>query len=160
MAFHFLDRISKLSRNQSITAQRFLSSTERYLKDHFPSFPVMPGVLILESTVQAASWLMRYSEDFEPACIALSEVSNVKFGQFVKPGDLLNIQADLVSQDEDQSEFQASATLNGKAAIRVRFRLRKRKLKGSNETWGKSDDEIREIYRDYFNLISKGAVLS
>ncbi|MBI4971728.1 MAG: beta-hydroxyacyl-ACP dehydratase [Candidatus Omnitrophica bacterium] len=160
MAFQFVDRIVQINRNQSIKALRYLSSTEQYLKDHFRKFPVMPGVLILESTVQVASWLWRYSEDFEPACIALTEVSKVKYGQFVKPGDKLEIKADLIGQNDNESDFQASASLNGKAAIRVKFRLKKRPLVGSNETWGKSGEEIREIYRERFKEISREAILA
>ena len=160
MAFQFIDRIVEINRNQSIRALRYLSSTEQYLKDHFPKFPVMPGVLILESTIQAASWLVRYSEDFEPCCIALTEVSNVKYGQFVKPGHRLEIKADVVGQNGNETDFQANASLNGKAAIRVKFRLKKRPLVGSGETWGKSNDEIREIYRERFKLISKEAILA
>lgn len=160
MAFHFIDRIVQITRNRSITALRYLSATEQYLKDHFPKFPVMPGVLILESAVQAGSWLLRYSEEFEPVYIGLAEVSNVKYGQFVKPGDKLEIKAELLGKDGDQSEFQASASLNGKAALRVRFRLKKRQLVGSNETWGKTDEEIREVYRKRFGLIAKEAILA
>ena len=160
MAFHFIDRIIRVTRNQSITALRYLSSTEQYLKDHFPKFPVMPGVLILESAVQAASWLIRYSEEFAPSCIVLSEVSNVKFGQFIKPGDTLEVKADLVGRNGDQTDFQAQAFLSGKVALRVKFCLKKRGLKDTNETWGKSDSQLREIFRKHFELIAKEAVLA
>lgn len=160
MAFHFIDRIIQATRNQSITALRYLSSTEQYLKDHFPKFPVMPGVLILESAVQAASWLVRYSEGFEPAYIALSEVSNVKYGQFVKPGDTLEVKAECVGREGNFTDFQAQASLNGKPALRVKFRLKKRPLADSNETWGMTDDGIREVYRKRFELISREAALA
>ena len=161
MGFQFIDRIDHITRNQSITARRFLSSTEQYLKDHFPSFPVMPGVLILEAAVQAASWLIRYSEEFEPSCITLSEVSNVKFGQFVRPGDTLELKAECVGKNGDESDFQAQASLSGgKSALKVRFRLKKRSLKGSNETLDWLDDNIRKEFRERFRLIAKQAVLA
>ncbi len=120
----------------------------------------MPGVLILESAVQAASWLLRYSEGFEPCYLGLTEVSNVKYGQFIKPGDTLEIKADMLSSSGEFSEFQARASSNGKAALRVRFRLKKRALKDSNESWGKNESELKEIYRKRFDLISKEAVLA
>lgn len=160
MAFHFIDRITQATRNQSITALRYLSSTEQYLKDHFPKFPIMPGVLILESAVQAAQWLIRYSEGFEPAYISLSEVSHVKYGQFVKPGDALEVKADWIGRKGDYADFQAQASLNGKPALRVKFRLKKRSLADSNEKWGLTDEGVREVYRKRFELISREALLA
>ena len=160
MAFQFVDRITQISKNKSVQALRYLSSTEQYLKDHFAKFPVMPGVLILESTVQAASWLLRYSDNFEPSLISLTEVSNVKYGQFVRPGDKLEIKAELTGQNGNEADFQANATMNGKAAIRVKFRLKKRPLADSNETGGKTNEQIREIFRERFNSISREAVLA
>ncbi|MBI4398510.1 MAG: beta-hydroxyacyl-ACP dehydratase [Candidatus Omnitrophica bacterium] len=160
MPFHFVDRITSIVRNRSITTQRYLSSTEQYLKDHFPGFPVMPGVLILESAVQSASWLLRYSDEFDPCYLGLTEVSNVKFGQFVKPGDSLEIKADLISKDSGSSEFQARAFVNSKTALRVRFRLKKRPLRDTNERWGKTDKELKDLYQKRFRLIAREAALS
>ena len=49
MRFNLIDRITELNEGQSITAVKGLSLAEEYLKDHFPRFPVMPGVLMLEA---------------------------------------------------------------------------------------------------------------
>lgn len=119
----------------------------------------MPGVLILESAIQAASWLLRYSQEFEPTCISVTEVSNVKFGQFVKPGDTLELKADLVAKQGEESDFIAHASLNGKGALKVRFRLKIESLMGRSKSLEYVDAHIRDEFRKRFDLISKQAVL-
>ena len=61
MKFILIDRISVLERGQRIVAHKALSLAEEYLADHFPAFPVIPGVLMLEAMVQASAWLVRRS---------------------------------------------------------------------------------------------------
>jgi 3-hydroxyacyl-[acyl-carrier-protein] dehydratase len=70
MRFTLLDRITDLEVGKRITASKSLSLAEEYLADHFPSAPVMPGVMMLEALVQASAWLVRVSEDFARALIA------------------------------------------------------------------------------------------
>ena len=64
MKFVLLDRIVALSPGERIRAVKAVTATEEYLADHFPSFPVLPGVLMLEALAEAASWLVRVSQDF------------------------------------------------------------------------------------------------
>ena len=59
MRFHLIDRIDGHEAGKSLRAKKFLALGEEYLADHFPSFPVMPGVLMLQAVVEAASWLWR-----------------------------------------------------------------------------------------------------
>ena len=62
MRFTLLDRVLSIEPGKSITAIKTLSLAEEYLADHFPRFPVMPGVLMLESMTQAAAWTIRLGE--------------------------------------------------------------------------------------------------
>ena len=57
MRFTLVDRILELQAGQEITAVKNLSLAEEYLADHFPLFPVLPGVLMLEAMTQAGAWL-------------------------------------------------------------------------------------------------------
>ena len=59
MRFILVDRISELEAGRRIVAHKALSLAEEYLADHFPKFPVLPGVLMLEAMVQASAWLAR-----------------------------------------------------------------------------------------------------
>ena len=62
MRFVLIDRILDVQPGQSLVAVKNLSLAEEYLADHFPGFPVMPGVLMLEALTQAGAWLIRETE--------------------------------------------------------------------------------------------------
>ena len=64
MRFTLIDRITALKAGDEITAIKSLSLAEEYLGDHFPLFPVLPGVFMLEAMTQASAWLIRHAEDF------------------------------------------------------------------------------------------------
>lgn len=96
--FSFIDRIAEVEKDQSITAFFTLKGDEEFLKDHFEGFPVMPGVLLLESLKQAASLLLSGWEKSDPCSLRLDEVEEVKFGQFVRPGSLLRVVARVVGK--------------------------------------------------------------
>ena len=93
MRFALVDRIVALESGQSITAVKNLSLSEEYLADHFPGFPVLPGVLMLEVMVQTGAWLMRFSEDFRYSTILLKQARALKFNSFVTPGRTLSVTA-------------------------------------------------------------------
>ena len=86
MRFTLIDRIDAFEAGKSLRGSKFLALGEEYLADHFPSFPVMPGVLMLEALVEAAAWLWRATSQFEHSVIVLREAKNVKYGTFMQPG--------------------------------------------------------------------------
>src|ERR1700690_1214456 len=107
MRFTLIDRIDQLDPGSSIRAVKSLSLAEEYLGDHFPLFPVMPGVLMLEAMTQAGAWLIRAGEDFAHSIVVLKEARNVKFSNFVAPGQTLTVTAEIISQDERQTKLKA-----------------------------------------------------
>src|SRR5262245_64259482 len=94
MRYHLIDRILEVEPKKSIRAQKQLTLGEEYLADHFPTFPVMPGVLMLQCLVEAGSWLVRLSQDFNPSILVLREVKNVKYGTFFAPGHRMTVSVD------------------------------------------------------------------
>lgn len=125
MRFCLLDRITELERGSRITAVKVLRAEEDYLKDHFPRFPVMPGVLMLEAMYQAAAWLVRSSEDFQHAGILLKEARNVKYSDFVTPGKELVVSAELLKQDDKSASLKTQGTIAGNVAVSARLVLEK-----------------------------------
>jgi 3-hydroxyacyl-[acyl-carrier-protein] dehydratase len=95
MRFQLIDRIVEVEPGKFLRGYKNLTVGEEYLADHFPSFPVMPGVLQLQTLVEAASWLLRYTEDFRYSTVVLREGRNVKYGTFVEPGRRLEVAVEL-----------------------------------------------------------------
>ena len=108
MRFSLIDRIVELEPCVHITAVKTLTMTEEYLADHFPHFPVMPGVLMLEALTQAGAWLVRVSEDFAHSIVVLKQANNVKYAQFVEPGQTLSVTAEMLLKfDEGEVKLKA-----------------------------------------------------
>jgi 3-hydroxyacyl-[acyl-carrier-protein] dehydratase len=128
MRFTLLDRIVQLEPGVQITAMKSLSLAEEYLGDHFPLFPVMPGVLMLEAMTQAGAWLVRAGEDFAHSIVVLKEARNVKFSNFVAPGQTLAVTAEILSQDERQTKLKAQGVVAGEVQLSGRLVLERYNL--------------------------------
>src|SRR5437870_8604454 len=98
MRFNLVDEIRQLEPGRKIQAVKNLTLGEEYLADHFPGFPVMPGVLMLQTLVEAGAWLLRLSEDFRHSVIALREARNVKYGTFMEPGKQMALTVELIER--------------------------------------------------------------
>ena len=118
--FSFVDDVSEVKKGQSITAFFTLKGDEEFLLDHFEGFPVMPGVLLLESLKQAACTLLQTSTG-SGFFYRLSGVQQVKFGQFVRPGDRVQLGVRLAGSDGLRADFEGLAHLaeGGKPGARV-----------------------------------------
>jgi 3-hydroxyacyl-[acyl-carrier-protein] dehydratase len=86
MRFQLVDRILEVEPGKRIRIAKNLTLAEEYLADHFPTFPVMPGVLMLQTLVEAGAWLLRITDDFRHSVIVLREAKNVKYGTFEAGG--------------------------------------------------------------------------
>lgn len=124
MRFTLLDRVTAIEPGKSITAIKTLTLSEEYLADHFPRFPVMPGVLMLEAMTQAAAWTIRVAEDFAHSIVVLRSAKNVKYGDFVEPGRVLTVTAEVLSQDETTTKVKASGTVSSAGGERTSLTAR------------------------------------
>jgi 3-hydroxyacyl-[acyl-carrier-protein] dehydratase len=123
MRFCQLDRIRELVPGQKVVAVKSLTLAETYLKDHFPRFPVMPGVLMLEAMFQAGMWLIYATNQFSRSTVVLSEARQVRFTDFVQPGNQLVVTTEWGSVEGDSHSMQASATIGDSIAVRARLTL-------------------------------------
>src|SRR5215467_11321120 len=105
MRFNLIDRIVEVRPGHSLQGYKNLTLGEEYLADHFPTFPVMPGVLMLHTLVEAGAWLLRLTDDFRHSVIVLREAKNVKYGTFMEPGKQLAITVELVERDDQTAVF-------------------------------------------------------
>ena len=125
MRFTLLDRITHLEPGKSIEAVKNLSLSEEYLADHFPLFPVMPGVLMLEAMTQCGAWLVRASEDFVHSMVVLAEARAVKYADFVRPGQTLTVTAEILSHDAHETKLKAQGSVDGNVSVSARLVLRR-----------------------------------
>ncbi len=153
MRFSLIDRIVELQPGRQITAVKALTMAEEYLADHFPRFPVMPGVLMLEAMTQAGAWLVRASEDFAHSMVILCEAANVKYGQFVEPGQTLTVTAEIVSQDEQETRLKAMGRVDGQMTVSARLILRRYNLADTDPKRAQTDRALVEHLRNEFQLL-------
>lgn len=158
--FSLIDQIVDMRIGESVTAVKALATAEEYLADHFPRFPVMPGVLMLESIVQASAMLVFKSENFAHSIIVLREARNVKFSNFVEPGQVLQVVADIVAQDEQTTTLKAEASVNGKTCVTARLVLERYNLADRYPSRAATDDFTRRENRQRFELLYRPALTS
>ncbi len=150
MRYRQLDQILELIPGEKIVATRTLRHDEDYLRDHFPLFPVMPGVMMLEALYQASCWLVRSTEEFSNSILSLDEVRNVKFADFMQPGHVLTVTAELIKMDAHSATLKASGGRNDVVAVSGRLILGKRVLGTDDPQMLAVDDYIRDEARKEF----------
>jgi len=123
MRFSQIDRIIELVPGEKLVAIKTLSLAEDYLQDHFPRFPVMPGVLMLEAMFQAGMWLIYATDEFRHSSVVLKESRQVKFADFVEPGSQLRVIANWKKTEEDRVVMQTEGLINDGVAVRGRLIL-------------------------------------
>ncbi len=87
--------------------------SENFLADHFPGFPVMPGVLQLEAVSQLGSWLVFTSSEYKKKA-KLSAIKSIKYKEFVIPGDQMRIEIKIRSYVETEAQFDAEIFVDEK----------------------------------------------
>lgn len=157
MSFSMLDRIVAHEKGKRLEALKVLSRGEEYLAEHFPSFPIMPGVLMLEAMVQAAAWLMRLSDGFSPPVILLREVKALRYGSVVRPGDELRIEVQYTGRAVGEASFKGSGRVGERNAVVGRFALRRVPLALLDPGLGAADETIaRALQAELPSLMESG----
>jgi len=153
MKFYLVDHIQELEPSDRIVAVKNLTLAEEYLADHFPDYPVMPGVLMIEALVQSAAWLVRVANDFDQTLILLKEARNVRYGTFVRPGERLVMEVTAKTIGPTESTFQAVGRCEGKKAVQAKLVLEHGLVANEDPTGEAIDASLRSFWRKRFNLI-------
>lgn len=161
MRFNLVDRIIEVEAGRRIRMAKNLTLAEEYLADHFPTFPVMPGVLMLQTLVEASSWLLRITEDFQHSIIVLREAKNVKYGNFMEPGKTLVVTAELTDSAGGESGelalFKGKGEVDGNATVSARLTLARYNLQDRHPTLQEADARIITHLRHQYLLLSGDA---
>jgi 3-hydroxyacyl-[acyl-carrier-protein] dehydratase len=157
MRFHLIDKIVEVEPGKSLQAVKHLTLGEEYLADHFPSFPVLPGVLMLQTLVEAGAWLLRIGEDFFHSVITLREAMNVKYGSFVQPGRSMKVSVELVEQTDSAegklASFRGKGEVEGTTTISARLTLVRYNLRDRNAAWRDIDEQIVRTLRQSYLML-------
>jgi len=153
MRFTLVDRIIEMEPGVRITAVKNLTMAEEYLGDHFPRFPVMPGVLMLEAMTQASAWLVRVTEDFAHSMVVLKQARNVKYGQFVEPGQTLTVTAEILKTGEKDTKLQARGTVGGRTTVSGRLVLARYNLAETRPDLASTDRTTKTEMRKMYSLL-------
>lgn len=154
MRFNLVDRILKVEPGKSIQVAKNLTLGEEYLADHFPTFPVMPGVLMLQTLVEAGAWLLRITEDFKHSMIVLREAKNVKYGTFMEPGKRLVVTAELIEQDGPFATFKGKGeNESGAQTVSARVTLTRSNLRDRNPALQPVDERIVNHLRGLYAVL-------
>jgi 3-hydroxyacyl-[acyl-carrier-protein] dehydratase len=156
--FYLIDKIEQLT-DTRIVAVKHVSLAEEYLADHFPTFPVLPGVMMLEALTQAASWLLHHRHAFACSMAVLREARNVKYGRFVAPGNHLRIEVDLVRPTESGGAvFRAAGTVGDVSAVQARLELAYFNLADRQTGLEAIDQRLREHNRARWAVLKQTSV--
>ena len=118
-----VDRVEELIRDERITAVKAVTINEAFFQGHFPSRPIMPGVLIIEALAQAAGVLAVESLGLEGTgkLVYFMAIESAKFRQPVEPGVLLKLNVSFVQKRSTVCKFTGTAEVDGKVAAEANF---------------------------------------
>jgi 3-hydroxyacyl-[acyl-carrier-protein] dehydratase len=155
MRFTLVDRVLEWQPGKSLRAVKYLTAAEEYLADHFPSFPVMPGVLMLEALVESAAWLWRLTTDFQHSVIVLRESKNVKYGTFMEPGKRMEISVEWFKQDGDKLTFKGKgANQEGAQTVSAQFTLHGYTVRDRHPEGAAIDEKLIRHWKERWVLLS------
>ena len=128
--FLFVDRVVEIT-DKGIKATRRMDPQEAFFAGHYPGHPIMPGVLVCEAIFQAGAILLsRIMTGAGEGVPVLTRINNAKFRQMVRPGDTLELEAELVERMGTAYFLKGRAAVGGKTAVTVEYAVTLAKEQG------------------------------
>lgn len=118
-----LDKILWLHPGQGIAAAGRIPKEAEFFQDHFPGFPILPGVLALEMLKQTAESYVRHFHPDQKLRFILKEVRAVKFSRYLKPNDEWESRLALKESSETETRWEAQLFHGGEQAVTAKFVL-------------------------------------
>jgi len=154
MKYILIDKVLSLEPGKCIQTIKSVSLAEEYLADHFPSFPVLPGVLLLQGLVESATWLVRETRRFEHSMVLLEQTRNVRYKSFLAPGMQITYSVKTKTMEENLSSFQGVGLANDQTPIvEARFGLRHFNLADRNSAMATVDAQVIESLKKRWALL-------
>jgi 3-hydroxyacyl-[acyl-carrier-protein] dehydratase len=157
MRFQLVDRIVEVQPGRRLRAVKQLTLGEEYLADHFPTFPVMPGVLMLHTLVEAGAWLLRATDDFRHSVVTLREARGVKYGSFMEPGKRMEVVVELVEQTEGTATLKGKGEAEGQTTVSAKLTLARYNLRDRDPGLQPVDERLVRHLREQYALLYQPA---
>jgi len=121
--FLLVDRVVELVKNESCVGIKNVTINENFFQGHFPTMPVMPGVLIIECMAQTAAVLVvtTLGPDWAGKLVYFMTVDNAKFRKPVVPGDQMRVHVAKQRQRGNIWKFSAEAKVDGKVVAEATY---------------------------------------
>lgn len=119
--FLLVDEVVEQSEKRIICRKRF-AGDEFWYRGHYPEFPLTPGVLLCEAAMQAGAVLLsKFASQGQGGVPVVTRMNNVKFKAMVRPGDMVDLEVELVERMADAFFMNAKVAVDGKIAVTFDF---------------------------------------
>ncbi|MBP1048139.1 3-hydroxyacyl-ACP dehydratase FabZ [Enterococcus sp. BWM-S5] len=112
--FLLLDKVEEMVAGEKVVAKKNVTMNEPFFQGHFPSEPVMPGVLIIEALAQAGAVALLSMPEFKGKTAYFGAMDKVRFRQKVVPGDTLTLEVEILKVKSVAGTGKGIAKVNGK----------------------------------------------
>ncbi len=119
--FLLVDRIDGLEPGKSASGIKNVTANDQFFQGHFPDYPVMPGVLIVEAIAQVGAIALLSLEEHAGKIAFFAGIDNVRFKRQVKPGDTLSLHVELKQVRRGIGSGEGTATVDGEIACKGEF---------------------------------------
>lgn len=121
--FLLVDKIVELEAGKKAVGIKNVTVNEPFFQGHFPEFPIMPGVLIVEALAQTAGIAVAVLEENKGKLGVFASIEAIKFKYQVQPGDVLRLEAEILMTKLGVTKAKVKATVDGKVAAEGEIKL-------------------------------------
>ena len=115
--FLLIDEIVEMEVGVSVKARKYIKEDDFWFKGHFPDYPVTPGVLMVEMLAQAGAVCMLSKPDFKGKIGLFGGIDKAKFRRQVIPGDVLDLEVEIIRQRGPVATCKCLASVDGEKAV-------------------------------------------
>ncbi len=119
--FLLIDRLDVIEEEKIAIARKCVTMNEQFFQGHFPGYPIMPGVLIVEAMAQAACALMFSRPHMKGKLAFFMGMEEIKFRKPVTPGDVLELHVEMLRMGSRAGKAKGTAKVNGEVTTEAVF---------------------------------------